>query len=88
MNYIRDKGIKGSMTLLHFHGLYMLLQVAVGPSEKAKFYSMKSGSNEAFAQNLERQFPTEKAAIQKLMQLLKVSVCFCLIILCRFHLLI
>ncbi|XP_060569543.1 all-trans-retinol 13,14-reductase-like [Ruditapes philippinarum] len=47
--------------------------VAIGSPEKAKWYTMASGSKEIFASHLEKQFPTEKEAIAKFMQLLKDS---------------
>ncbi|XP_045172753.2 all-trans-retinol 13,14-reductase-like [Mercenaria mercenaria] len=47
--------------------------VAIGNPEKAKWYTMASGSKEIFAAHLEKQFPTEKVAIAKFMQLLHDS---------------
>ena len=48
----------------------------MGPSSKAKRYPMSSGTRKHWAENLEKQFPTEKAAIAKLMKLLDVSIEF------------
>lgn len=42
--------------------------VAIGNPEKAKWFTMCSGSKEKFASHLEKQFPMEKAAIAKLMK--------------------
>ena len=46
----------------------------MGPSSKAKRYNMQSGTRQQFRENLEKQFPSEKEAIGKLMKLLDVSV--------------
>ena len=48
----------------------------MGPSSKAKRYPMSSGTREHWAENLEKQFPSEKEAIAKLMKLLDVSIEF------------
>jgi len=48
--------------------------VTLGPSEKAKFYPLTCGSNEEFASNCEKLFPTEKKAIEEFMKLLKVKL--------------
>ena len=61
-----DSNLIMSMTVLN------IIQVAIGPSDKAKVYTMMSGTYEKFAEDLERQFPDEKEAIAKYVQLLKV----------------
>ena len=52
--------------------MYLSKQVAVGQPSKAKRYCMKSGTKEQFVANLEKQFPTERKSIAKLMKLLEV----------------
>ena len=50
------------------------LQVAIGEPSKAKRYSMKSGAIEEFKMHIEKQFPTEKKAIAKFVDLMTVSL--------------
>ena len=50
-----------------------MLQVALGPANKTKRYSMKSGTREKYADNLKEMFRSEKQAIDKFMKLLIVS---------------
>ena len=54
------------------HKLILSLQIIVGPPSKPKRYSMMGGTREQFAAHLEEQFPTEKEAVAKLMELIDV----------------
>ncbi|XP_045171991.2 all-trans-retinol 13,14-reductase-like [Mercenaria mercenaria] len=44
--------------------------VALGDPGKAKWFTLTSGSRQKFAEHLEKQFPSEKVAIDKFMKLL------------------
>ena len=49
-------------------------QITVGTSGKYKRYQMISGTRDEFVANLEKQFPDEKEAIAKSIDLIEVSL--------------